>query len=170
MIGGSGGLLDYLISPKVALIIFTLFFIGYIIFLDEEGGFKGKFLHFGPGTTPENTTTFMNIKLNSWPKVIMLYVVGFFSSMLTTYYETVMENNMHSYIWNHAVRKIPYSKKWTYALVTLDPLFYQILSVVQFFANLTLQLQFIIPQFLGSIVADLPFTLRQLTKKQFIGA
>ena len=31
-------------TPQAALITFTLFLIGYIIFIDTEGGFKDKFL------------------------------------------------------------------------------------------------------------------------------
>jgi hypothetical protein len=158
---------DFFMSPKVALFIFIFFIIGYIVFIDEEGGFSEQFLHFGPGTTEANTTKFLGIKLDSWNKVALLYVVGFFASMLTTYYQTVMGQNIHSYIWNRAIKSIPYSRTWTYAIVILEPLFYQILSIVQFFTNMTLQLQFILPQFLGSYLADVPFTLKLLGEKRF---
>jgi hypothetical protein len=164
---GFGDIVEFFMSPKVALIIFTLFLVSYIIFIDEEGGFKGKFLHFGPGTTADNTTSFMNIKLDNWNKVILLYVVSFFASLLTTYYQSVMGNNIHSYIWNRALTTIPYSKTWTYAIVLMEPFFYQILSIIQFFTSLTMQFQFIIPQFLGGLIAELPFTLRRLGEKRF---
>lgn len=160
-------LFDFFMSPKVALFIFIFFIIGYIVFIDEEGGFSEQFLHFGPGTTEANTTKFLGIKLDSWSKVAMLYVVGFFASMLTTYYQTVMGQNIHSYIWNRAIKSVPYSRTWTYAVVILEPLFYQVLSIVQFFTNMTLQLQFILPQFLGSYLADVPFTLKLLGEKRF---
>ncbi len=62
---------------------------------------------------------------------------------------------------------IPYSKTWTYAIVLMEPFFYQILSVVQFFTSLTMQFQFILPQFVGSLIADLPFTLQRLGEKRF---
>jgi hypothetical protein len=165
--GGIGGMIEFFMSPKVALIIFTLFLVAYIVFIDEEGGFQGKFLHFGPGTNAENTTSFMNIKMDTWQKVILLYIVSFFASLLTTYYQSVMSNNIHSYIWNRALKTMPYSKTWTYAIVLMEPFFYQILSVVQFFTSLTLQLQFIIPQFIGSLIADIPFTLHRLGEKRF---
>ena len=163
----AGGIVEFFMSPKVALIIFTVFLVAYIVFIDVEGGFKGKFLHFGPGTTEENTTSFMNIKLDSWQKVGVLYVVSFLVSLLTTYYQSVMGNNIHSYIWNRALSSIPYSKTWTYAIVLMEPFFYQILSIIQFLTNMTLQLQFIIPQFLGGIIAELPFTLQRLGEKRF---
>jgi hypothetical protein len=162
-----GAILEFFMSPKVALIIFTLFLVAYIVFIDEEGGFKGKFLHFGPGTDASNTTSFMNIKLDSWQKVGLLYAVSFFAALLTTYYQSVMSNNIHSYIWNRALDTIPYSKTWTYAIVMMEPFFYQVLSIIQFFTSLTMQLQFILPQFVGSLIADLPFTLKRLGEKRF---
>lgn len=161
-------IVDFFISPKVALFIFTIFIVLYLIFLDEEGAFNDKFLHFGPGTTEDNTPVFLNIKVDTWAKTIMLYFVGFFSSLLTTYYRTVMGQNLHSYIWNRALKEsIPFSKTWTYAIVIMEPFFYQILEIVQFFTNLTLQVQFIIPQFLGSYIADVPFAIRMLGDKRF---
>jgi hypothetical protein len=154
-------------SPKVALIIFTLFLVAYIVFIDEEGGFSQSFLHFGPGTDAKTTTNFLGIKLDSWSKVGVLYVVSFLSALLTTYYQTVMSNNIHSYIWNRALKSVPYSRTWTYIVVLMEPFFYQILSVIQFFTNMTMQLQFILPQFLGSLIADVPFTLQRLGEKRF---
>ena len=162
-----GAILEFFMSPKVALIVFTLFLVAYIVFIDEEGGFKGKFLHFGPDTDASNATSFMNIKLDSWNKVGLLYAVSFFAALLTTYYQSVMSNNIHSYIWNRALTTIPYPKTWTYAIVLMEPFFYQILSVVQFFTSLTMQFQFILPQFVGSLIADLPFTLKRLGEKRF---
>lgn len=160
-------LVGFFMSPKVVLILFTLFLVGYIIFIDLEGGFSQQFLHFGPGTTPETTTKFLGIVLDSWSKVIILYVVGFFASLMTTYYRSIMGNNIHSYIWNRAIKHVPYSKTWTYLTVMMEPFFFQILEIVQFFTNLTMQLQFIIPQFVGSFIADVPFTIRLLGNKTF---
>ena len=162
-----GEILEFFMSPKVALIIFTLFLVAYITFIDLEGGFKGNFLHFGPGTDEKNMTSFMGVKLDTWTKVLVLYGVSFMASLLTSYYQTVMSNNIHSYIWNRALSSVPYSRTWTYAVVLLEPFFYQVLSIVQFFTNMTLQLQFIIPSFIGSLIADVPFTLQRLGEKRF---
>ena len=149
-------------SPKVALIIFTLFLVGYIAFIDEEGGFTQDFLKWGP-----SNTRFLGVKLDSWHKVIMMYLVGFTSALMTTYYRTVMSNNIHSYIWNRALESVPYSKTWTYIIVMLEPFFYQVLEIIQFFTTLTMQFQFIVPQFVGGFLADIPFTLQRLGEKRF---
>jgi len=160
-------IVEFFMSPKVVLVLFTFFLVGYIVFLDEEGGFSESFLHFGPGTNASNTATFLGVKMDSWTKVGIMYAIGFFTALMTTYYQWVMGNNIHSYIYNRAISKVPYSRFWSYLSVMLEPFFNQILTIIQFFTTLTLQLQFILPQFLGSLVADLPFTLKRLGEKKY---
>ena len=43
----------------------------------------------------------------------------------------------------------------------------QVLDITQFFTNLTMQLQFIIPQFIGSMIIEIPFTIQRLHEKEF---
>ena len=156
------GIVAFFMEPKVVLVLFTVFLVGYVIFLDEEGAFTNQFLQFGPGKG-----SFLAIKLDSWTKVLALYGIGFFSSMMTSYYQWVMQNNIHSYVYNRAIKEVPYSRFWNYLINIMEPFFYQILSVVQFFTTLTMQIQFILPQFLGSLVADMPFTLARLGEKKY---
>ena len=136
------GFVSFFMEPKVVLIMFTLFLVGYMIFLDEEGAFSTGFLHFGPGTGK-----FLGINIDSWPKVLALYGVGFFASLFTSYYQWIMANNIHSYVYNQAIKEVPYSRFWIYVITLMEPFFYQILEIIQFFTNLTMQLQFIVPQF-----------------------
>lgn len=161
---------DALSSPKLVVIIFTLFLVGYIVFIDKAGGFSNNFLHFGPGTTPENTPKFLGITMDSWNKVYALYVVSFFAALMTSYYNTVMSNHIHSYIWNRALPKVPFSRAWTYVIVMMEPFFYQMLGIIQFFTMMTMQLQFILPEFVGSLIAEIPFTLQRLSEKTFAEA
>ena len=78
-----------------------------------------------------------------------------------------MSNNIHSYVYNRAIKHVPYSKTWIYLINIMEPFFYQVLSIIQFFTSLTMQLQFMLPQFLGSLVADMPFTLMRLGEKTY---
>ena len=156
------GLVSFFMEPKVVLVVFTLFLVSYIIFLDEEGAFNNGFLQFGPGSG-----SFLGIKIDTWTKVIALYAVGFFASLMTSYYQWIMANNIHSYVYNRAIKHVPYSRFWIYMVNLLEPFFYQILQIVQFFKTLTMQLQFILPQFLGSLLADMPFTLQRLGEKTY---
>lgn len=150
-------------NPRVVVVLFILFLVGYLVFIDEEGGFAGNFTTFGP-----SDTKFMMMKLDTWPKVIVLYIVSFLSAMMTTYYDNVMETNVHSYIWNPAIKKVPFSRFWTYIIVFLEPIFMEILGLITLLASLTLQLQFILPELLGSFLAETPFVLSILRTKKFM--
>ena len=97
-------------SPKTILGISGLYLTLYIVFIGKEGGFTSQFLHFGPGTDDSNTTTFIGIRLDTWQRVVLMYCVSFLSSVMNTYYLYAMTNNLHSYIWNRAVPKVPFSK------------------------------------------------------------
>jgi uncharacterized membrane protein len=156
-------LVSFFSSPRVALIIFVLFLVGYIAFIDLEGGFSKTFLHFGP--SPD--ANFLGIKVDSWTKVSILYLIGFLSSLITTYYSTVMESRVHFYVTNPEVDNIPLNKTLTYSIVLLEPLFIEILQIIQFFTDLTMQLQFILPQFIGSFIGEIPFVVGKLGSKTF---
>jgi len=160
-------LADWLNSPKTIMFISTVFLAGYMAFIQVEGGFSSQFLHFGPGTNEDNTTSFIGITLDTWSKVILMYFVSFLSSLMNTYYLYAMTNNLHSYIWNRAMPHVPFSKKWTYIVILSEPLLMQILQVTSFFTTLTLQLQFILPQFIGSAIVEIPFTIAMLRLKTF---
>ena len=152
-------------EPRIAFTIFILFIIGYLVFLDEEGAFKGNFLKFGP----DEDTKFLGMKMDTWTKVILVYIVGFLSSLLTTYYGTVMYDFIHSKIWNPAYKeKIGISKLWATIIVIIEPLLYWFLTIVQFFITLTVRLQFLIPQFIGTLIIDVPYSLMKVNEKKYI--
>ena len=160
-------LANWMGNPKTIMGVSAVFLTGYITFLYQEGGFSQQFLHFGPGTTDANTTQFLGIILDTWPKVILMYFAGFISSIMSTYYTYAMTNNLHSYIWNRAIPVVPFSKRWTYIVVFAEPFFMQILQIISFFTTLTLQIQFILPQFIGSMIIEVPFTIQRLQEKTF---
>jgi len=153
--------------PLPALIIFTIFLISYLIFLDEEGAFNETFLRFGPSKDPTKQTKFLNMTIDSWQKVIIMYIVGFLTAILTSYYSAVMDNFIHMYAWNPAVKAIPASRFETYLTLVFSPLLYQTLAVIQFFMTMTMQLQFLLPQLIGSYLIFLPYDIYRVSKKTF---
>lgn len=153
------------IEPRLAFVIFILFILIYLIVLDEEGAFSKKFLHFGPS----NDTKFLTMTLDTWEKVFIVYAIGFFSTFLTTYYNNVSNDFIHSYLWNPAYTKtIKISKTWTQLIVTLEPILYWVLSTLNFFINLTFELQFLIPKLLGGALIDVPYGLYKSSQKKYI--
>ena len=161
--------LEFFNNPRTALIIILIFFLAFFLSEGLTVGFGNNFLSFGP-TNDENgkSTQFMGIKVDTWTKVGIVYTIIFIASLLSAYFNTNVYSNIHSYVWNPAVKKVPYSKFWTYLISILDPIIKTLLYVIQFFATATFQLQYIIPQFVASYLIDLPFTLKWLSSKTFI--
>lgn len=156
-------------KPHVALFIIIIFLISYIIFADESGGFKDNFLVFGPTKNKDGDyTTFAGLELNTWKKIIVIYVMLFFTNILQTYYTNVIDINVNPYIWNKNVKNVPFSKYLIYFLMAINPFIELLLYIINFFATATFQIQFIIPQFIGKYISNLPFIIKMLNNKRFI--
>jgi hypothetical protein len=159
--------IDFLYHPVVAFLILIGFFTIDLLSIDLAGGFSNGFLQFGPGTTPETTANFIGIKMDTWQKVGILYVIGFLSAFMSRYYGFAIGQNLGSYAYQHAQKVIPFDKYWTYFLLCSQPVVWQIFSVLQLFAALTLQLQFIVPELLGHLCAYIPGIMQRLADKEF---
>jgi hypothetical protein len=158
-------------SPRTALLTILIFLISYFLAQGFTTGFGNNFLTFGP-TNDEisgKPTTFMGIQLESWSNVGLVYFIIFISTVLQVYYNSVVSTNIHSFVWNAAIKVVPFPKFWTYLILLIDPIIEIILYIIRFYATATFQLQYIIPQFIGSYITDLPFTLKWLNGKTFIG-
>lgn len=162
-------IINFLIKPQIALLILLLFIIGYIIIIYSFGGLGSSFIAFGPYKDKNgNDTTFAGMDLNNWNKVIIVYFIILFSSMLQVYYSNVVSKSMQLDILNNALKTISYTKFWTYFVSIADPFIQIMLYIIKFFATATFQVQFIIPQLIGSYIANLPFTFKWLSNKEFI--
>ena len=152
-----------LFEPRMAFCAFVFFMVGYTLFLDEEGAFN-KFFGFGP----DPSIQFLGMSLDTWHKVCLVYAVGFISSLLQGYYQTVMYDFIHSRLWNPAYNeRIPVSKRWAKIIVTVEPVLDWMLDIVQFFVTMTMRFQFILPQLLGQIIVDVPYGLMKIEENKF---
>jgi len=161
--------LNLINNPKFALIIILLFIL--IFFLSEgfTGGFDPAFYTFGPTQdTNGNYISFMGIQVKKWKHVIIIYLITFISVLLSIYYNNVLDIKVGAYVFNHAVKHIPFNKVWSYVVLLLDPLIQIILFIIRFYATATLQIQYIIPQILATYIGEVPFILNWLVGKTFI--
>ena len=159
-------------NPRNIIIVTLLFFIIYFIVGDKTGTFNDTFLRFGPNKsnklTGSNTyTKYMGISINSWSRVIMVYFITFFASLLNAYYNTAV-GLRDGIVFNDKMTTIKYNKYWTYIAYILDPMFIVLFTVLQFFATATFELQYIIPQFLGIALIRIPYSISFLNKHKFI--
>ena len=154
-------------SPSVAVVIFLVFILLYFVFLDIEGGFQYGFLQFGPGAKDEaNATYFMSIKVDTWTKTYLLYCVSFLAGLLSAYYNATITGSFDNVLQNSTA--IPLGKTEAYSIALLDPLIMEILIIIELFATITLQLQFILPGIIGKYIGRVPFVLNTLSGKTFL--
>lgn len=135
-----------------------------MIILDKEGAFQKKFLRFGPSSD----TQFFNIKLKSWPQVISVYIIAFFSAVSLSYYQNIASFYVNKILLNPAYKDpIKHSKYWSYVLGIADPLVNAIMTAINFFVTLTMEFQFIFFQLLGTIIISIPSNLSEISNKKF---
>lgn len=156
-----------LLKPQIAL----LFFIGalcvYLIVLDKEGVFQKKLFHFGP-SSPSSDTRFLNIKLDTWTKVISVYIIAFLSSLSLSYYQNIASFYLNNILLNPAFKgRIQHSKHWSNILGIADPIISSVMAAINFFITLTMEFQFILFQLLGAISITIPSNLYIISKKKF---
>jgi hypothetical protein len=159
--------MDIFWNPYFIVVIFIVFLIIYFIYLDVEGSFANGFLHFGPGGDNVNSTQFMGITLDSWSKVITLYFICFTTGFLSTHYDNVVSKEIINRVIDPYVTHVPYSQSGAYTVVLIDPLIMHSLKIIEFFATLTLQFQFILPVVVGSYLGDLPTIMSILSMKTY---
>jgi len=160
-------IMDIFWNPYFIVVIFIVFLIIYFIYLDVEGSFANGFLHFGPGGDNVNSTQFMGITLDSWSKVITLYFICFTTGFLSSHYDNVVSKEIINRVIDPYVTHVPYSQSGAYTVVLIDPLIMHSLKIIEFFATLTLQFQFILPVVVGSYLGDLPTIMSILSMKTY---
>ena len=162
-------LIHFFNKPLTSLFIIILFCIGYLFYDSLTGTINRSFTTFGPINDEKGEpVTFLGTKLDNWNTVIIVYVLIFFSSVINNYYSHIIEHSFLSKITNEKIIHMPYNKLLTYVITLIDPFIKTLLYIIEFYATATFQLQFILPQFLGAYITNLPFTLHLLKQKTFI--
>lgn len=162
-------ILNVLNNPITALIIILIFCLLFFLYNGIFNKTHNNFLSFGP-TKDENDKPvyFLGAELNSWHKVIITYIFIFFAAIFTHYYENVMEHNIYHYLTNYSIINIKSSKLVFYISTFIDPFIKTLLYIIEFYAAATFQIQYIIPQFIGSYIIGLPFIYHLLKTKKFV--
>lgn len=133
-------LVDLLMDPRVAILLFMLFCIAYVVFMDEEGAFSKRFLKFGPG--PD--ANFMGITLDSWSKVVMVYAISFCTALMTGYYGAALSTNFYEKLIDPDL-VVPFSRRVVFGIVSVDKAIGLLLEIITIMVITTQQLQFMVP-------------------------
>ena len=162
--GGKYKWVEHFLNVKVAFIILIISIFIYFIIIDIEGGFSNNFLHFGP-----TDTSFMRMTVDTWSKVMIVYFIGFLSSVMISYYQNVSDHFISNYIHSHADKnKVKLSKGLIQFIYFADQIIYKILVLFELFVNITLELQFILPGLFGKLVVDIPYGFYLIDKNKSI--
>lgn len=156
--------------PKVIILI--TFIILFALFLSEglNEGFAKNFFVFGPNVNDKGEpSTFMGIKLSSWSHVIITYIILLITSIMEIYFN-ISTHKLNKIIdYSSLLNKlIPLPKLWTYIYFIFEPFITILIYIIKFYATATLQIQYIIPQLIGSYIVNIPFMLHWLKGKEFI--
>jgi hypothetical protein len=152
-------ILKKLLDPRVAILVFILYLVAYFIYLDEEGGFGNGFFNFGPSSN----STFMQISINTWPKVIVLYLISFFTALMTGYYETALSSNFMEKLMDPDL-KVPYNDRTVFGIVSIDKVIGLFLEILSILIITSQQFQFMLPALVADLmigVVDASFLLGQ---------
>jgi hypothetical protein len=151
-------------NPIHALLLFSLGLIFVLTALDDENAFT-DFTNFGP----DKDAKFIHMKLDTWTKVGIVYVISFFISLLQTYYNTVVARDfITSRLINPAHKDtLVVTKKGAYAIVLAHPIISWLLGIINFFVTLTMKLQFLLPQLLGTLLIKYPYYFKKVDSNTY---
>ncbi len=154
------------ITAIVTVIILCVCFFVYTIIYRKT---DNKFLSFGP-TKDENNkyVLFLGIELDTWNKLIFTYIFIFVVSIFSDYYKETISNNIYNYLNNYMIKKIKSNELIFYIVLFIDPFINTLLYIINFYTLATFQLQYIIPQFLGTYLVSLPFMYSSIRSKKFV--
>jgi len=155
---------DKLFNPVWATIIFIIITTILFIVLDESNGLN-DFLTVGPS----KNIKFLSFTIDTWEKVILLYIVSFLVAVLRDYFNLIVSKGfIISTLLNSKVSTIDnISRKGSKFIIYLYPICLWALNIIVFFVTLTRTLQFLLPYLLGSLFVNYPYLFSKYNKKKY---
>ena len=143
-------LIEFALKPHVATIVFGVFVLtvlGFVIFYGESN----SFIQFGPS----EDTRYAGMVLNTWPKVLFIYAVSFFTTVLQGYYQIAMDTNFNSHILSSdKTRIIPFGMGEIFGLSGGEKVIEYSLTTLDILSVMTAQLQFMLPSLVGDLAVS----------------
>jgi len=146
---------ELLYHPMIAVMIFCIGLFIMLFLLDKEGAFTKKFLHIGP----EKDAKFLHVTLDSWNKVYLVYGISFGVALLQYYYSRIIYGEFISsrFINPAHKEKLDVTKNMMKFIIFANPIAQWTLNIITFFVTMTMQLQFILPQLIASLIVLYPY-------------
>ena len=150
-------------DPRISLLVYTAWILILLISLHLLGITNDtQFFNFGPS---ENDT-FLGNSINTWTKVIILYLISFFTSAFNTYYGSVYGTWFFNQVKDTERNYLDVSKKQAKLMTIIAPIVTGINDIVGIFILLTQELQYILPQILGEVIVSVITSHKYINKKK----
>ena len=155
--------------PIIALTLVLLFCVSFFIYNTLTNNKTNNFFSFGPTKDEDGkAVSFLGAELDNWGHVWVAYILIFVASLFNHYYNDVIDHNILHQLTNTAVKNMSFNKFITYIIIFIDPFMKTLLYIIEFYAVATFQIQYIIPQFIGAYLINLPFSLHLMNSKTFV--
>ena len=158
--------LDAFKDPRMSFLVYVVWTVLLLTALGYVDMFDKQFFHLGPNTD-EVQIDFFNKKIDTWNKVVGIWVIGFLIVVFKSYYHVIVKPWLTNQVYNRQVKRIGLTKPTTYLIALVDPLLNWINYIFLFFITLTMQLQFMLPQFLGEFIVNSVAVRAYLSEKTF---
>ena len=150
-------------DPRISLFIYSIWVVLLLVSLYFLGVLNDKeFFHFGPS----NNDSFLGSSINSWPKVILLYFISFFTAAFNTYYGSVYGTWFYNQVKDTERDYLEVSKKDAKIMTFISPIVTGVNDIVGIFILLTKQFQYIIPQIFGDVIVSVFTAHKYINKKK----
>ena len=154
-------------SPKVATLI-LLIWIGVVFLIGcQIGLFNGKMFRFGPALSDESPIIIFGFKIDSMKKVIGVMLYSFVSKIISEYGENIISPWITNVIQDTKSDTIPFTKLTIMMIHNGYNIFGWLNYVIQIMMVFTMELQFILPKMIASLIMGNVTTWNYISNKRF---
>jgi hypothetical protein len=155
-------------DPNSATYIYVIWTIVVILLGIYFNIFTKEFIRFGPAKKGQKPVTFMGREIHTKKGIIFIMVYSFINQLITTYNINIISPWRLNIIQDSKTTVIDMTKNNLFWLLNLDNFFGWISYILNLGMVLSMELQFIIPKILASIIVENISTFRYVAEKTFL--
>ena len=156
---------ELFMKPEIANLVLVLFLFGAFYYLHKQNALD-KFLRFGPNK--EKPAEFIGMKIDNWERCLMVMITSFVISLISNYVETVNKDKWQRFLNQDSLKDpIQMSKSVAQLIVFITPILFRLLDILKFFLNTTFEIQYIIPNLIGKMLIEVPYSFYKISQQKF---
>lgn len=136
----------------------SIFYSTWILFVLTmcviTGVFNSKNIRFGPPKLGEKPIFFFGNEINTWNKIIILFLYIFINQIVNTYHRNLFKPWMTNNVYDDKVKKVNMKKNNLLLLINLENIFGWVSYFIDLNILLSMEFQFIICRLIASVIAN----------------